>query len=149
MEAQEILDQARKSIGAKSVYAEPIVQNGTTVIPAASVSGGGGAGSGDGPQGKGGGGGFGMKSRPTGAWVIDDGVVRWQPAVDVNRVILGGQIVAIVAIFAARAIFGQRPSSRRWRPSVPSMPSIPRLRRRRRSLPSVSLAVPNLSVLRR
>jgi Sporulation protein YtfJ (Spore_YtfJ) len=148
MEAQEILDQARKSIGAKSVYAEPVVQNGTTVIPAASVSGGGGAGSGDGPQGKGGGGGFGMKSRPTGAWVIDDGVVRWQPAVDVNRVILGGQIVALAAIFAARAIFGPRRSTRR-RPSLPSMPSLPRLRRRRRSLPSVSLAVPHIAALRR
>ena len=59
MEVQEILDEARKSVGAKGVYAEPYVQNGLTVIPAATVAGGGGGGRGESPDGHGGGGGFG------------------------------------------------------------------------------------------
>jgi uncharacterized spore protein YtfJ len=62
MDVQEILDEARKSVGANGVYAEPVVQNGMTVIPAASISGGGGGGTGDSAQGRGGGGGFGVRS---------------------------------------------------------------------------------------
>jgi hypothetical protein len=32
-------------------------------------------------------------ARPVGAYVIKDGTVRWEPAVDVNRIVLGGQIL--------------------------------------------------------
>ena len=35
-------------------------------------------------------------------FVIRDGAVRWRPAVDVNRVILGGQLVAITALLTLR-----------------------------------------------
>ncbi|HEX5504432.1 MAG TPA: hypothetical protein VFW96_17545 [Thermomicrobiales bacterium] len=34
--------------------------------------------------------------------------MSWQPAVDVNRVILGGQLVAVVLILAIRAIVKAR-----------------------------------------
>jgi uncharacterized spore protein YtfJ len=94
---------------AEKVYIEPIRQDGLTVIPAASVGGGGGGGGGSGgPQGQaagtGEGGGFGLKAKPAGAFVIKEGKVRWRPAIDVNKVILGGQIVAVTALLVARAI---------------------------------------------
>ena len=37
--------------------------------------------------------------------------VRWQPAVDVNRMMLGGQIVAIVLLLVAGSVFGAVDSS--------------------------------------
>jgi hypothetical protein len=37
-----------------------------------------------------------------------DGDVSWRPAVDVNRMILGGQIVVIVALLLVRAIVKRR-----------------------------------------
>ncbi|MEV7973129.1 hypothetical protein [Cellulomonas sp. NPDC089187] len=44
-------------------------------------------------HGQAGAGGFGTHTRPVGVYVIRDGEVSWQPAFDLNRVILGGQIV--------------------------------------------------------
>jgi hypothetical protein len=40
--------------------------------------------------------------RPLGAYVVKDGEVRWQPAIDVLRVIVGGQLLALAAILALR-----------------------------------------------
>jgi hypothetical protein len=37
-----------------------------------------------------------------GAYVLRDGELRWQPALDVNRVILGGQVVAVIALLTLR-----------------------------------------------
>ena len=48
--------------------------------------------------------GFGVMAQPAGAFVIKGNEVSWQPALDLNRVILMGQVVAIVALFTARAI---------------------------------------------
>jgi hypothetical protein len=59
---------------------------------------GGGAGEGPEQQGSGTGGGYAVNARPVGAYVVRDGVVQWQPAFDLNRVILGGQVVAVVAL---------------------------------------------------
>jgi hypothetical protein len=36
--------------------------------------------------------------------VIKGGEVSWKPALDLNRIILMGQVVAIVALLTARAI---------------------------------------------
>jgi hypothetical protein len=36
--------------------------------------------------------------------VIRDGAVSWQPAVDVTRIVLQGQVVAIVALLVARSL---------------------------------------------
>jgi hypothetical protein len=41
-------------------------------------------------------------------FVIRDGNAAWRPALDLNRVILGGQIVAIVALLVVRSIFRRR-----------------------------------------
>jgi hypothetical protein len=48
--------------------------------------------------------GFGVSSRPVGAFVIKGGDVRWEPALDLNRVIVMGEVVAIVALLTAWAI---------------------------------------------
>jgi uncharacterized spore protein YtfJ len=103
MTAQEILEQARDSMTVKRVFGEPYEKNGVTVLPAAKIAGGGGGGDGQGAEGRGGGsgGGFGLREKPAGAFVIRGDDVRWIPSLDVNRIILGGQIVAIVAILAS------------------------------------------------
>lgn len=106
MNAAELLEQARDTMTAKRVFSDPYEKNGVTVITAAGISGGGGAGAGETPggQGQGSGGGFGVNARPFGAFVIKGDQVAWQPAIDVNRAILGGQIVAIVALLTLRAV---------------------------------------------
>jgi uncharacterized spore protein YtfJ len=91
------------------VFGTPISQDGIIVLPAAKVSGGAGGGSGKGPaesgQEAGGiGGGVGLSAKPLGVFVIKDGKVAWRPAVDVNKIILGGQIVAVTALLAVRAL---------------------------------------------
>jgi uncharacterized spore protein YtfJ len=101
MNAIERLDAARDAITVRRVYGEPYQEEGITIIPAANVMGGGGGGSD--PQGNGGGG-FGVRARPAGAWVIKDGDAQWRPAVDVTRIALMGQIVAIVALLTLRSI---------------------------------------------
>ncbi|MGW0183024.1 hypothetical protein [Nocardia sp. NPDC003345] len=44
-----------------------------------------------------------MGGRPVGAYVLGDGQVRWQPALDVNRAItVTGIVAAIVALAGMR-----------------------------------------------
>jgi MYXO-CTERM domain-containing protein len=88
MDIEETIAKARDAITVKRVYGDPYEREGVTVIPAASVGGGGGGGSGEGPETgqTGGGSGFGLGARPVGAYVIADGQVRWEPAVDVSRI---------------------------------------------------------------
>lgn len=105
MEVEDVIAQARDSLTVKRVFGEPYEKNGMTVIPVARVQGGAGGGGGEGPdgQGKGSGSGFAMTARPVGAYVIRGDELTWRPALDINRIILGGQIVAIVALLTLRA----------------------------------------------
>jgi uncharacterized spore protein YtfJ len=109
MEATDVIAHAQDSLTVRRVFGEPITADGVTVIPAARLGGGGGAGSGTGepdgerPAGSGNGGGYGLGVVPVGALVIRDGGVSWRPAVDVNKVILGGQLVAVVALLTLRS----------------------------------------------
>jgi hypothetical protein len=48
--------------------------------------------------------GFGLAARPVGAYLIRGEEVTWRPAVDLNRIVLGAQVVAIVALLTLRAI---------------------------------------------
>lgn len=99
MNISEVLDTARDVITVKRVYGEPYEKNGITVIPVAKVGGGGGGGTGHDDKGQEGeGGGFGLTGKPAGAYVIKDGQVSWQPAVDPNRIItvLGAVAVAFL-----------------------------------------------------
>jgi uncharacterized spore protein YtfJ len=99
MDVMETISKARDSITVKRVYGEPYERNGVTVIPAAVVMGGGGGGTGDQPDGGSGqGGGFGLRARPVGAYVLRGDQVTWQPAWDLNRVLLGCQLLGLAAI---------------------------------------------------
>jgi uncharacterized spore protein YtfJ len=87
--------------------------DGVGVIPVAAVRGGGGGGGGGGtsPQdqssGQGQGVGFGVRADPVGVFVVKDGDVEWRPAVNVMRIVIGGQIVAVVALLVLRRIFAR------------------------------------------
>jgi uncharacterized spore protein YtfJ len=95
MKVDELLKGARDAITVKKVFGDPVEKDGVTVIPVAYVGGGGGGG-GD-AEGNGGGG-FGLGAKPAGAYVIKDGDVRWEPAINPGRVALGWQIVAALAL---------------------------------------------------
>lgn len=114
MEATDVMTQARETLTVKRVFGEPYEKNGVAVIPAAKVQGGGGGGEGEGPdgQGKGSGTGFGVNARPIGAYLVRGDEMTWRPAIDVNKVVLGGQIVAIVALLTIRAIVKVRAKTR-------------------------------------
>jgi uncharacterized spore protein YtfJ len=101
MNALEAVSQAKDVINVRRVYGEPYQEDGLTIIPAANVTGGGGGG---GDTVGNGGAGFGVRARPAGAWVIKDGEATWRPAFDLNRTILMGQVIAIVALLVTRSI---------------------------------------------
>ncbi|HYT29730.1 MAG TPA: spore germination protein GerW family protein [Actinomycetota bacterium] len=114
MEVQDVIAHARETLTVKRVFGEPYEKNGVTVIPVARVQGGAGGGGSEGPpgQGKGSGSGFGMSAHPVGAFQIRGGEMTWRPTVDVNRIVLGGQVVAIVALLTIRAIVKARTKAR-------------------------------------
>jgi uncharacterized spore protein YtfJ len=114
LDPNELVQQARDALTVKRVFGEPYERDGVAVIPAASVRGvaGGGGGEGSGPGGEGtgsgSGGGFGLVAKPAGAFVITGGEVRWRPAVNVNRIVLGGQVVVIMLLFVVRSVLRRR-----------------------------------------
>lgn len=105
MKIEELLAQAKNSVEARMVYAEPVERDGLTVIPAARIAAGGGGGNGRDKHGQEGeGGGLGLMARPVGAYVIENGKLRWEPAIDVNRfAAVGGAIVVAAMWLATRA----------------------------------------------
>ena len=109
MHVQELLAQAHDVMTIKRVFGEPIEKNGVTIIPAANVLGGAGGGSGrpsagDSPAG----GGLGLWATPARVYVIKGETVTWQLALNLNRIILGGQIVAIALLLTIRSIVRAR-----------------------------------------
>ena len=138
MQVETLLAQARDTMTVQRVFGEPIDKDGITIIPVANVMGGGGGGSGEGPtpttpsnlvaSGEGGseagsegatfdvaagmasgsGAGFGVRATPAGAYVIRDGEVSWQPAMDLTRIAIMGQIVAIVFLLVLRSVLKSR-----------------------------------------
>ena len=104
-EMDEVIGQAREAMTVRRVFGDPIEKDGIVVIPAANVRGGAGGGSGrEGEARSGWGGGFGLMASPAGAFVIQNGAVRWRPALDVNRIVLGAQIVALIALLVIRSL---------------------------------------------
>jgi uncharacterized spore protein YtfJ len=109
MNPTEVLEKARDVLTVRGTVGDPIQQDGVVLVPVAKVRSGGGGGMGqETAEKEGRGGGFGITSTPVGAFVIRDGAVSWRPAVDVNKVILGAQVVAIVALLTVRAIVKAR-----------------------------------------
>jgi uncharacterized spore protein YtfJ len=116
--------QAYDNTTAARVFGTPVVQDDVILLPVAKIQGGGGGGGGqtgegqpaDGTEGsRGSGGGFGVSAKPMGAFVLKNGNVTWHPAVDVNRIVLGGQLVAVAALLLARAIVRMRTRDRAHR----------------------------------
>jgi uncharacterized spore protein YtfJ len=108
---REIVDNAT----AGRVFGAPIAHDDMIILPVVKISTGAGGGRGTRPakggrQADGTGGGFGMSVRPLGVYVLRDGKVSWQPAIDVNTVILGGQLVAVTALLVLRALLGTKAS---------------------------------------
>lgn len=101
MNVDEMLSGARDAMTVKRVYGDPIERDGMLVIPAANVVGGGGGG---GDKENNAGGGFGVRATPAGAWIIRDGEVEWEPAVDATRIATLGMLVAIVFLWTIRSI---------------------------------------------
>ncbi len=119
MNGEEAAQATRKILQARRVYGDPIERDGITVIPAVRIRGRAGGRNGrnrsderNGKATKRGGpmGGFRVSARPAGMYVIRDGKVTWMPALDVNRIIVGGQIVGMVLGAFAMAVWGPR----RW-----------------------------------
>ena len=98
MNVQEALSGVQDLLSARRVFGDPIHVDEATVIPAAVVRGGGGGGA-------------------------KDGEVRWRPAVDVNRIALGGQVVGIVALLTAGALIRHGRRSRGRAPLALPHPS--------------------------
>ena len=101
MNVDEMLSGARDTMTVKRVYGDPIERDGVLVIPAAKVTGGGGGG---GDSENNAGGGFGVSAKPAGAWVIRNGEVEWEPAVDVTRIATLAMLVAIVFLWTVKSI---------------------------------------------
>lgn len=107
MGLREVLGYATEAAQVRRIFGEPIERDGVTVVPVAVVRVGAGGGSGSGPEGVGGdglGAGYGLTARAAGVYVIREGDVEWRPAVDVTAVVLGGQLVAVVALLVARSV---------------------------------------------
>ena len=113
MDPHPILVGTQEAMTPRRVFGDPFHADGATILPVATVAGGGGGGSGSGSGMRaagvdGGGVGFGLRAQAAGVFVIRDGDAKWRPALNLNRVILGGQLVGTVAILTAGLVM------RRW-----------------------------------
>jgi uncharacterized spore protein YtfJ len=110
----ENLRGARDAMSVRRVFGEAYEVDGITIIPVARVAGGGGGGGGEGTEpgkgsGRGFGTGFGLDARPVGVYEVRDGTAVWKPAVDVNRLAKGGQVLAgIIAVCVTLVLLGRR-----------------------------------------
>lgn len=118
-------DALREQLGSRLVQGEPVQRAGVTLVPVARVRAGAGGGGGGEPGGSGGGGG-GYLARPAGAWVITDSGAAWSPAVDVNRIVAGGQLLALVLTVVLALRSARRTPSHGARRAERPVPSRPR-----------------------
>ena len=101
MKRQRAEGAVRKVLSVRRVFGDPIEVEGMTIIPAARIKG---AARGrrrngsSGEPGEGGVAGFAVNARPAGAFVVRGGKVSWQPALDVNRIVAGGQLLGLVGM---------------------------------------------------
>ncbi|WP_055502600.1 spore germination protein GerW family protein [Nonomuraea pusilla] len=124
MDIMELVERSKDTATVNRVFGEPIRHGDVLVIPVARVGQGGGGGQGrsKGPReagageaaapeaaSEGSGGGFGFGAAPMGVFVVKDGEVTWRPAVNVNQIVLGGQVVAVVLLLTVRAVL------KKWR----------------------------------
>jgi uncharacterized spore protein YtfJ len=101
--AERVIQRLRQMMTIDKVYGTPIEKGGMTLIPVASIriggGGGGGGGSDDHASGSGEGAGFGAVARPVGVYVIEDGNIRWKPALDIVRLVVVANLTAVAYFF--------------------------------------------------
>lgn len=103
MDFQDVIAKAQDAMTVNRVYGKPIERDGVVIIPAAEVGGGGGGGGGSDQSGSSGnGGGYGLRARPAGAYVIREGNVKWEPAVDISSLLTRVGLIAIGLAVALR-----------------------------------------------
>jgi hypothetical protein len=117
VEPEETFRSLRDAVSVRQVFGEPVERDGVTVIPAATVIGGGGGGGGNKePEGDDAGGGeattgtgmgFAMVGWASGAFEIREGRVEWRPTLDVTRIVLAAQGVALVLGLATLTVLGR------------------------------------------
>jgi uncharacterized spore protein YtfJ len=96
---RDTMGDTREAISVSRVFGEAYRIGDRTLVPVATVAGG--AGGGGGEQGdregeqpeRGVGGGFGLTARPLGVYEVDADGVTWHPAVDVQRIVRGAQLL--------------------------------------------------------
>lgn len=108
-ERDDVVQRLADAIGEREVFGEPVQQGETTLVPVARVRGGGGGGGGQKAGESGRGGGFGLNAEPTGAFSISaDGRVAWHPAVNVNRIVAGGQLALAAVVIGCAVVLRRR-----------------------------------------
>ncbi|WP_102144240.1 hypothetical protein [Mycobacterium hubeiense] len=104
MRLPDALDAVMADTGdprASQVYGQPYeTADGTTVIPVAKVRGRSKPGADSESR---------LLAKPVGVFVIKDGTVTWQPAVDVTRIALMGELIGLVAATLATVAMVRRP----------------------------------------
>ena len=118
MNISELL-KSSDAISVRRVFGEPYEKDGLTIVPVAVVAGGGGGGEGhDEDKHQGGeGGGFGVAGRPAGVYVIRGTEVKWEPAVDVSRIVTMLGVVAVAYLLTRPSVARSKAkAARRRRP---------------------------------
>ena len=90
----------QEALRANPVCGDPISAHGVTLVTVARVGADFRGRIGRGPRGRAGSSGF--AGKPVGAYVLSEGSVRWQPAVDVNRLVLALAALGAVALLTRR-----------------------------------------------
>ena len=102
-----LLGRIGDSISGHKSFGPAFEKDGILVIPVAYVFGGGGGGESDEPakpeaRKKGSGGGYGLVTWPIGAYVVQDGQVRWVPAIDPAMMTTSGALAIAVVVRSLR-----------------------------------------------
>jgi uncharacterized spore protein YtfJ len=110
VDIQELLSKVTDNLTVGRVFGEPVQHGDIVVVPVARIRGGAGGGNGTGAtddlSNSGGGGGF--EATPVGVFVLKNGSAQWHPALDVTRIAIGGQVVAVVLALVLRSILRRR-----------------------------------------
>ena len=101
---RSVLERALDAVTVRRVFGEAYELDGATIVPVAHVRGWGGGGGGSGEQhgesGSGSGLGYGVNASPAGVYVLRDGAVTWQPAVEPVRIALPVGLALVAALGA-------------------------------------------------
>jgi uncharacterized spore protein YtfJ len=105
----------RDALSVERVFGSPRTIDGTTIVPVARFGGGAGGGGGAGTdsqhgEGHGFGSALGLGARPVGVYTVEDGHLAWKPAIDVDRLARGAQVLAGIALICAALVALRRRS---------------------------------------